>query len=207
MSIYYDRFPLDESPDSSRLNEQIRRQAGIGKTHWEFSLHDIPLSGVGYRKQIFDFTRNLHVHEPLGWSLLLWGPVGRGKTSIATAILKNARARRGAIMSIRCMRMVNLLTGRQQAKAPDGVDLDTAVHEIQYLLIDDLIIPEYKWKIDVLEDVIVSRYDARLPTIITTNRSPDDLSDELPFLASRMEERYRVVHVDGPDQRELNRAK
>lgn len=198
---------MDPKPNTRRLTDKIRRAAGIGRTHWDFSLHDIPTSNVGYRKQIFDYARNMHVHEPLGWSMLLWGPVGRGKTSIATALLKNARARGAAIMSIRCMRMVNQLTGRQVAKAPDGVNLDIAVHEVQYLLLDDLIIPEYKWKIDVLEDVIVHRYDARLPTLITTNKSPDELSSELPFLASRLEERFRVVHVDGPDQRELNRAK
>lgn len=207
MSIFYDRFPLDSEPDPRRLSDKIRRQAGIGRTHWDFSLHSIPKSGVGYRKQIFDYTRNLHVHEPLGWSLLLWGSVGRGKTSIATAILKNARARRAGIMSIRCMRMINQLVGKQTAKAPDGVDLDIAAHEVQYLLLDDLIIPEHRWKIDFLEDVIVHRYDARLPTIITTNKSPDDICTELPFLASRLEERYRVVHIDGPDQRERNRAK
>jgi DNA replication protein DnaC len=59
-----------------------------------------------------------------------------------------------------------------------------------------------EWAVSELGDIINSRYDSDLPTIITTNTPIDKLKDYLSErIASRLAEMCLVIPMVGPDLR------
>lgn len=211
MGSPYIRRSLMPEPDPSILCELLRKRAGIGATHWSFTLQELHRPDCdAYRPAILNYVKKMHETEPKGWGLYLWGAPARGKTSIASNILKQAIARGGRALSIRCNAMVNSLANlKKTIIAPDDIPLEQAAKNIQYLLIDDFQLQDQTWKSDLLEEVIRSRYDERLPTILTSNLKGDEICKDhnLDWLSSILSERYLSLNIDGPDWRKINRGK
>jgi len=199
VGLYYERWPLSDTPDPKFLTDGARRRAGIGKSHWEARVASIP-DGFAYKDILKGYIAGMRSYEQAGLGLLLYGHLGSGKTSIGTIVLRNALARGGSILSIRSRDMVDELTSRRPIELENGSTLVNGLKKVNYLLIDDLLPEDKSWRETKIESVLRARNDERLPTIITTNMGQEDLFN-IQWFKSLIFERYLGVKVTGIDWR------
>lgn len=142
--------------------------------------------------------------QPEGWLVFL-GPRGCGKTHLSVAIA-DALLRQGR--DVRCFLAVDLLERLRDAFSPDStVSYFRRFESVRnaYLLVlrDFDLGMEYvtPWAREKLKQLLVHRYDARLPTIITAM----DLDEERrsDFIRSRLQDSTLVttMPMDAPDYR------
>lgn len=119
------------------------------------------------------YVDNLEVNLKSGKGLILRGPAGTGKTSIAVSILKQAMALgKGCLM----ISMPNLLDNMLTLSKGDNVaylSYEQKLRNIPLLLLDDFGAEYSKsdWVASKVESVIIDRYNRMKPIILTTNYS------------------------------------
>ncbi|MBI2873400.1 MAG: ATP-binding protein [Chloroflexi bacterium] len=139
--------------------------------------------------------------DPDGWLVLL-GETGRGKTHLAVAIA-NERLQVG--QPVYFANVPELLDHLRSTFSPESrVTYDSRFEEVKripLLVLDDLgAETTTPWAREKLYQIIVHRHNARLPTIITTRKLPDDPADPI---ASRMNDPkvVAIVAIRAPDYR------
>jgi len=149
----------------------------------------------------------LFAANPEGW-LVLHGGYGCGKTHLAAGIANSrlAENRPATFVSV-----PDLLDHLRSTYGPDSlVTYDQLFEEIrttQLLILDDLGTQSATaWATEKLYQLFNFRYNARLPTVITTNLSIDDLE---PRVASRMCDvnllyGEQIFDIEAPDYRRPN---
>jgi DNA replication protein DnaC len=162
--------------------------------------HGLPPEKQGNLHHAFEEAKNF-ADKPEGW-LLLRGVYGCGKTHLAAAIA-NQCVRRG--QPVLFITVPDLLDHLRAAFAPssDG-DYDLRFEEVRtapVLILDDLGTESgTAWAREKLFQILNYRYSARLPTVITTNHT----LEEIPLrLRSRLvdPDLCRVVGITAPDYR------
>ena len=146
-------------------------------------------------------------HEPSGW-LVLTGAVGCGKTHLAAAI-KNERDEEGAETLFKTI--PDLLDYLRATYAPDSnVTYDRgfdAIRNAKVLILDDYgAHSSTPWAEEKLFQLLNYRFNARLPTVITTNQPLDRTavpsggpSQELRILSRLLDPELSVVcGIDAP---------
>jgi len=146
-----------------------------------------------------DFCRSY----PSEKGLLLMGAVGTGKTHLAVSVL--AGIRRGLFADT-----TELL--KQMQREIDGTGPKIAMEEArktELLLLDDLGFErDTKWAQSEIAGLLSYRYNAKLPTIVTTNLRGNTLEERVtPRIASRLHEMCGVFAVTGKDWRRAGGAK
>jgi DNA replication protein DnaC len=125
-------------------------------------------------RQALTFAEN-----PAGW-LLFMGSHGTGKTHLAAAIANYRRSRGDAVCFVDVAELVEYL--RETQAGDEMSDRNVAFQEMRaapLLVLDDLT----AWGKDRLFSLLNYRYTRRLPTIVTTALTLDELG---PRLASRL---------------------
>lgn len=197
MSIWYERFRLSDKPNRSILTEKVRRRARIGKNHWAARIQAVEDS-MPYKQRIMDYIDNMPEHERNGKGLVLFGPLGSGKTSIGTIILRNALARGARALSIRSADMVDELMSQKPMVLPNGAPIKEALTNVNYLLLDDFVKENVDWRLRKVENILRARYDNDLPTIITTNMKRDEMF-KIDWFKSLISDktRYDGIEISG----------
>jgi DNA replication protein DnaC len=139
--------------------------------------------------------------NPQGW-VVIEGTPGCGKTHLAAAIGNAALARGESVMFLTAPDLLDELRRSYQPDEEIGYD-DTfeALRDIPLLILDDLGAENpSSWAAEKLFQLLNHRHIRRLPTVITTNASADDL---MPRLRSRIYDRnlVTIVRMDAPDYR------
>ncbi len=187
--------------------ENLRHASGI--THLsQLTFERFKADGVGLSA---DKKRNLRdayqraskfAEEARGW-LLLKGGYGCGKTHLAAAIA-NARITRGepALFVV----VPDLLDHLRAAFAPTSAttydERFEIVRSVELLILDDLGAQSpTTWANEKLYQLLNHRYNAQLPTVITTNRELEDLDARL---RSRLADPSlcAIVTILAPDYRQ-----
>ncbi|GLV55484.1 hypothetical protein KDH_23280 [Dictyobacter sp. S3.2.2.5] len=180
------------------IQRQHLRQISNLDTLEEFSsksLHNfdgfIPGSRIAFQ-QATDYS-----NKPEGW-LIFIGPNGCGKTHLAVSI---ARHRLEAGDSVLFMVAPDLLDYLRATYAPDApVRYDKVfqqIRETELLILDDLgAQQDSPWAIEKLFQLLNYRYNAHLPTVITTNLI--GLEGIEPRIRSRLQDKRmaRIVSMD-----------
>jgi DNA replication protein DnaC len=158
---------------------------------------------------------------PIRRGLVLLGPPGSGKTHLAVAILASHAARYLAAypdpiridgesliarppFGSRFVGVPRLLEDlRRRIGDPGLADPLAALEEAPLLVLDDLGREKVSdWTADRLYVLVDGRYGARLPTIVTSNYSFDELAQRgYDALVSRVAEDARVLELTASDYR------
>ncbi len=114
--------------------------------------------------------------EPGRNGLFISGPPGTGKTHLAAAISNQLLSQGKPVV---CMTMIDLLERIKRTFNKTGADEGEVLQiykTIPLLVIDDIgKEPPTEWAISTVYNIINARYEAYLPTVVTTNYAPDDM--------------------------------
>lgn len=139
--------------------------------------------------------------QPSGW-LVFTGTYGCGKTHLAAAIA-NDRVERG--LPVLLVVVPDLLDYLRAAYAPNSPatydERFEQVRQVELLILDDLGTQNATpWAAEKLYQLLNYRYNAELPTVITTNQGLQDMD---PRLASRLRDQdlVRIIPIYAADFR------
>ena len=159
---------------------------------------------MGMAKQ---FVRHWDEFKKDSMGLLLWGPVGTGKSFIAGCIA-NALLDQGVpVMVTNFARLLNKLTDMYAGDRNAYID---SFNSFPLLIIDDLGVERNsEFAREQVFSVIDSRYRSQLPLIVTTNltpeqmRNPEDLARARIY--DRVLERCAPIRIDSQNIRKQNK--
>ena len=155
-----DRF-LRRTFDSFELTDENRRAASAAKR---------------YADSFEDLMPRRDKPEPGRNGLFIAGPPGTGKTHLAAAIANDLIKQGKPVV---CMTMIDLLERIKRTFSQGDVDEGSVLRiykTVPLLIIDDMgKEPPTEWAISTVYNIINGRYEAYLPTIVTTNYDTDAL--------------------------------
>lgn len=140
-----------------------------------------------------------------GTNLLLSGPLGTGKTSLAYAALREAFVDGRTVKAGSVPDLMDANRPVDAGRERDSEAQVTNLQRVQVLLLDDLGAEKPSdWQREQLYRIVNGRYERGLPTIITTNQH--DLEERVGGATlSRFREDVRTVAVVGADLRRAAR--
>lgn len=137
-----------------------------------------------------------------GKGIIFYGPVGTGKTFLASCIANALIDRNIPCLVTNFSRMTNTLFGLRDGRQ-DYID---DLNKFQLLVIDDLASErDTEFMGEIIFNIIDSRYRSGLPLIVTTNLTADELKHPAEIrkqrIFSRLFEMCFAVEVKGRDRR------
>jgi DNA replication protein DnaC len=191
---------------AQRRLQDLRNASNLGLlTRMSFDTF-VP-EGHGLNPQAQDNLRSAYrralnyAQDPQGW-LILKGSYGCGKTHLAAAIA-NYQVEHGR--PVLFVVVPDLLDHLRAAFAPDSpVTFDRRFETVRtapLLILDDLgAQSSTSWAQEKLYQILNYRYNAQLPTVLTTNFELEDLDARLRSRITELEW-SSVVHILAPDYR------
>ena len=145
---------------------------------------------------------------PQGW-LLFNGPRGCGKTHLAVAIAGERLKQGSQVFFAFVPTLLDHLRATFSPDSPVGYDeLFERINSVPLLVLDDLgAESSTAWAEEKLYQIIVHRHEARLPTVITTVSTIDQLDDTNSRIASRLVDSMVVdwQPISAPNYRDQRR--
>jgi len=190
---------------------RVRRaldRSGVGKSFFDKTL-DTLKGNEKLHERLARFVECWPDIKEQGTGLYFWGDVGRGKTHAAAAV-SNALISKHAVevmfvniadMSRRLKDMIGM--DNEERKSAGDTKLVQEMQQAELLVMDDLGVEQSSaWIDETLYLVLNHRYEECKPTIVTSNRSLEDLhASYRPQIASRLSERCRVFQFAGENWR------
>ena len=140
--------------------------------------------------------------------LLLWGNVGTGKTFFAGCIANALLDQGVSVLMTNFARILNALSSMGFEDKNKYID---SFNEYSLLIIDDLGMERTtEFALEQVFNVIDARYRSKLPLIVTTNLTLDELNNPADLaharIYDRVMERCVPLKINNQNIRELNRA-
>lgn len=125
------------------------------------------------------YVDNLEANLKSGKGLILRGPAGTGKTSIAVSILKEVLALKQGCMMISMPSLLDIMLTLSKGDRVAFLNYEQKLRNIPLLLLDDFGAEYSKsdWVHKKVESIIIGRYHDMKPVILTTNYNNDQTKD------------------------------
>ena len=165
---------------------QLKANGLQDKASWDYRF----ANDKGWNPEIqiaHDYVAHWKEMKEKSLGLLLWGNVGTGKTFFAGCIA-NALLDEGiSVLMTNFSRILNTLTGMYSEDRNKFID---GLHKYELLIIDDLGIERNsEFALEQVFHVIDSRYRSKLPLIVTTNLTLDEMKHSKDLAHSRIYDR------------------
>ena len=150
------------------------------KTFWDYSP-----SSAGQRSNLEKcqaYAENFDTHYADGRCLILSGTVGTGKTHLAIAILKDAAEKQGyagKYWTVNGLLQV-IRSSYEKDSGFSESDVISSVTDTHLLVLDEVgATKQSEFEMATLFNIINSRYEWRLPTIIISNLGPKQIGEAI----------------------------
>lgn len=161
----------------------ILGKSGIKKRYLSLTIDSFSVTAENKRsfEVATDYIKNFREYFTQGKGLYLEGPCGTGKTHLAIAI---ALAIINTGVPVICKTSIDILGDIKRCYERNSEVTEEEVLEayktVDLLIIDDLGKEQVtEWSVPVLYSILNERYEALLPTIITTNYNTTALAEKL----------------------------
>lgn len=137
--------------------------------------YGLPPDRAANLHEAFDLARQ-YADNPQGW-LVLFGGYGCGKTHLAAAIANHALERGRPVLFVVVPDLLDHLRAAFGPNSPARYDERfEEVRSAPLLILDDLgTQSSTPWAQEKLFQILNYRYNARLPTVVTSNSSPEEI--------------------------------
>lgn len=163
--------------------ESILGKSGIKKRYLSRTIDSFSVTAENKKsfEVATDYIKNFREYFTQGKGLYLEGPCGTGKTHLAIAI---ALAIINTGVPVICKTSIDILGDIKRCYKRNSEVTEEEVLEayktVDLLIIDDLGKEQVtEWSVPVLYSILNERYEALLPTIITTNYNTTALAEKL----------------------------
>ena len=197
-------------PYSRKLTEEDLLRMRIPRRYWtvqpdQISTSLVPGTDMSVRDLMRQYSDDLNERVRQGKGLLLWGPNGRGKTSIAVVLAKEFRRHGHPVLYMEAADMKRVVIEREMFD--DEQSYWDRTLNVRVLILDDLgkgSVDETGFGMRLLDELIRHRNAHQLVTIITTNWRTSELAKSvMPSTAASMLEHVKPVEIVGVDRREM----
>ena len=191
--------------------DRVEKNRSVGLTDPVLRKHTFE-NDLGYNPKQMEMAKRFVQHwdefKKDSMGLLLWGPVGTGKSFIAGCIANGLLDQGVPVMMTNFARLLNRLTDMYASDRNDYID---SFNSFPLLIIDDLGVERNsEFAREQVFSVIDSRYRSQLPMIVTTNLTPKEMKNPSDLsrarIYDRVLERCTPIRVDNQNIRERNKA-
>ena len=186
-----------------RIEELQRLSELTAFSHKTFENFDSNVPGV---QRAFRRAQE-YAANPRGW-LILFGNYGCGKTHLAAAIANEALHRHSQVIFTVVPDLLDHLRSTFGPSSEIAYDERfKTIRDVRLLILDDLGTENTTpWAREKLYQIINHRYNEELPTVITSNRQPEDIEKRI---FSRMSDRVlcdEIIIIEAGDYRKRPRS-
>lgn len=181
---------------------------GIERRYWNCTfdqLRTYPTELSNAIQRCKNYADKFETYKRRGIGLLMKGPVGTMKTTLAVAILQETIQHYGGGYFISMASLLDkMLTMGKKGSPEDLLNFESRIRNTPLLLLDDLG-TEYQnnWVITKVDAIISERYNRMLPIIITTNLNADGLMGQYQErIYDRLKSTSLVLNFNGVSQRQ-----
>lgn len=194
---YEDRVKQEE-------HERKRSVCFADSNMWKWTFERDDRKNPKTSEAMQNYVKNFNEFRKDGKGLLLYGTVGTGKTYLA-ACVANALIDQGTYALFRTFKQIE----RELWNADNKSEYMKSLNRYPLIVFDDLGAErESKYMMDIVFDIIDTRYKAGLPFIITTNLTAEELKKpqavECSRIYDRVLERCHPIKVEGASRRREN---
>lgn len=143
-------------------------------------------------------------NNPVG-GLIIHGKYGTGKTHLAVAIYQQQWEDSRRALFVSCSTIIRGIKATFEVEGATAEQYMKPLATAEFLAIDDVgKQSETKWADEQIFDLINDRYGAMLPTLITTNKTPEELVDQSEHWAAiidRLKQGGKCINLGGESMR------
>lgn len=173
-------YPIYDEPVVIQTNVNTTYAAvGIPKRYYDMDFDwlrkhgSFPKENAEAYAVVKEYSNNLKENLDTGKGLILRGPAGTGKTSIAVSLLKEVIALGKSCMMISMPNLLDTMLSLSKGDNVAFMNYEQKLRSIPLLLLDDFG-AEYsksEWVSAKVESIIIDRYNRMKPIVLTTNYS------------------------------------
>lgn len=193
--------------EADRFAELEKR--GIFKRYWHCTFEEMEKRGVPAQVskeycQVKKYVESIREHVEAGVGLILKGPVGTMKTSLAVAVLQHYIQVGGYGLFVPMASLLDNIFTLKERNKEEWLRYEDRIRSTGILVLDDLG-AEYhqEWVLSKVDAIISERYNRMKPIIITTNLSAKELKGKYAErVYDRLKSTSKVINFAGSSLRE-----
>jgi DNA replication protein DnaC len=174
-----------------------------GATIANMDLRGVPEDCQSQWKIVKEYAANLQRNINNGSGIILVGPVGTMKTTMAVSVLRELIDKRDAGYFIPMVSLLDMLNQSRDRHDGSLYKLEQRIRTTQLLVLDDLGAEyDHTWVQAKVDAIITERYNRMKSTIITSNLGRDEIRDRYQQrIFDRLKETSIMVTFKGKSQR------